>query len=253
MVFLHGLMGSLSNWRRIIKELESEFEILAYDQRGHGKSFRPPTGYAPMDYAKDLIELLDDLKWKEVFLVGHSMGGRNAIQAAALVPHRIKKLVIEDISPRGDEKGLQKIQFLLSQVPVPFPSREAARTYLFGPFEKEVLKGDSHAHVLAQFFYSNIITDETGRADWRFYKEGILESARMGREVDLWPTYEALSMPILIIRGEHSKDLTREEAQKMLQKQPRAQLVEVKGAGHWVHFDRPKEFIQAIADFFKSS
>ena len=59
LVFLHGLMGFASNWKRIARHFESDFEILIYDQRGHGRSFHPAKGFAPEDYAQDLFEILE--------------------------------------------------------------------------------------------------------------------------------------------------------------------------------------------------
>ena len=51
LVFLHGVMGSGANWRKITSLLQDRFQILTFDQRGHGRSFKPKSGYAPEDYA----------------------------------------------------------------------------------------------------------------------------------------------------------------------------------------------------------
>lgn len=73
LVFLHGLMGSWTNWRRIFADFETSYRILSFDQRGHGKSLRPDDGYAPEDFAGDLVTILKELGWQTVRLVGHSM------------------------------------------------------------------------------------------------------------------------------------------------------------------------------------
>src|SRR5512135_2152018 len=81
-VFLHGLMGSGVNWRKIAQSLEADYQVLIFDQRGHGRSFQPSSGYAPEDYANDLALILEELRWEKILLVGHSMGGRNALHFA---------------------------------------------------------------------------------------------------------------------------------------------------------------------------
>jgi len=78
-VFLHGLMGYGMNWRRIATGLQQNDIALVFDQRGHGKSIKPVTGYAHEDYADDLELIRRDLVWEDFNFVGHSMGGSNAL------------------------------------------------------------------------------------------------------------------------------------------------------------------------------
>ena len=101
LVFLHGLMGSMTNWRRITPAFENDYQILTYDQRGHGRSFHPQHGYKPTDFAGDLKAILDELGWYNIHLVGHSMGGRNALEFAYLFPRRADKLVISRRRAKG--------------------------------------------------------------------------------------------------------------------------------------------------------
>src|SRR4051812_14696740 len=97
LVFLHGLLGSTRNWMNIVPAFEENWQVLNIDQRGHGKSIKRDSGYAPQDFAQDLKEILSELKISEAVLVGHSMGGRNALTFTSLFPQMVKKLVLEDI------------------------------------------------------------------------------------------------------------------------------------------------------------
>jgi pimeloyl-ACP methyl ester carboxylesterase len=97
-------MGYALNFRRIAREFEATHRVLAYDQRGHGRSFHAdlaaePDAYSPERMADDLRLILDDLGWSRIRLVGHSMGGRVALTFAALYPERVESLVIVDIGP----------------------------------------------------------------------------------------------------------------------------------------------------------
>ena len=89
-VFLHGLMGYASNWRKVLSGLGTD-SYLAIDQRGHGRSFQPEQGYSAVDYAQDLRKITEELGWNRFVLVGHSMGGRNALAFAHLHPESVEK------------------------------------------------------------------------------------------------------------------------------------------------------------------
>lgn len=250
-MFLHGLMGSAANWRRIAKAFEDDFEVLAFDQRGHGRSFHAKDGYSRRDYAKDLELILNDLGWAEIALVGHSMGGRNAMEFASILPQRVKALVIEDIGPASSELAVSRTDKLIELVPTPFASRQAAKDF----FEKEYpdkISFHSQPEVISRFFLSNIEEKPDGTQDWRFDKEAIFASVRTGGGEELWHKFSSLKVPTLVVRGENSTDLPVKIFERMLAVLPGVRGVEIQGAGHWVHFDQPDAFIKVLKEFFHS-
>lgn len=247
-VFLHGLMGYGQNWRRIISALESTERVLAYDQRGHGRSFQPEANYAPEDYANDLMQILNELGWEKIILVGHSMGGRNVLNFAYRHPERVSKLVIEDIGPEANPNAHDYYEYLLNLVPTPFASREEAKRYFFDDFVKTA-KTRENIMVMANYFYSNMVEQPNGTVDWRFSKNGIINSVRQGRSDDRWEEVRGLQVPTLLIRGANSKELSRENYEGMLASNPLIKGVEIPGAGHWVHSDQPQPFIEALKVF----
>lgn len=249
LVFLHGLMGSASNWRSIAKAFEDRFQILAFDQRGHGRSFHPPTGYHPRDFAQDLERILKELGWTSIALVGHSMGGRNALEFALHFAHRVKALVVEDIGPDASSGAISRIEKLLELVPVPFASREQARQFFEGEYP-ELISFYPGSRTVAKFFLTNIEQKPNGEWDWRFAKTAILSALREGRNEDHWDTWRNLKMPVLLVRGDRSNDLTPEIFARMRSALPSATCVEIKDAGHWVHFDQPEAFIRVLKEFF---
>ncbi|MCR9082767.1 MAG: alpha/beta fold hydrolase, partial [Cyclobacteriaceae bacterium] len=108
LVILHGLFGSADNWFSIARELEKDFTLYLVDQRNHGDSPQDEEwNYSVM--VEDLKELLDDEGLSEVFLMGHSMGGKTAMNFAIEYPDRVKKLIVADISPRYYPVHHQKI------------------------------------------------------------------------------------------------------------------------------------------------
>jgi pimeloyl-ACP methyl ester carboxylesterase len=247
LVFLHGLMGSAANWRRITPSFQADFHILTFDQRGHGRSFHPADGYQPKDFANDLKLILEDLGWDQAILVGHSMGGRNALEFAGHFAPRVKALVLEDIAPKSE--SVEGIEKLLDLVDTPFASRVEAKRFFDEEYPKRIAF-NPQPKVVSQFFFTNIEKRADGRYDWRFAKEPIFAALNAARGEDRWDLYSQLKMPVLVVRGETSKDLPRPIFEKMLAVLPQAQGVEVKGAGHWVHFDQPEAFIGALKEFF---
>jgi pimeloyl-ACP methyl ester carboxylesterase len=247
-VFLHGLMGYSANWQKIVNSLKATERILTYDQRGHGRSMKPASGYAPEDYSQDLWKITEELGWESFILVGHSMGGRNVLNFAFQHPEKVTRLVVEDIGPEASDTALPYYEILLGMIPTPFPSREAARTFFQGEF-LEKAKTRDNPEMLGKFFYSNLEDQPDGTVDWRFSKKAIFDSIVQGRAEDRWQEVQGLTMPTLWIRGERSRELSPENYQKILQTNPLITGVEIPNAGHWVHADQPALFIQALKDF----
>ncbi len=249
LVFLHGVMGFAANWRRIAKAFEDRFQVLVFDQRGHGRSFHaPPGGYQPSSYAADLLRILDELGWQEVYLVGHSMGGRVALEFAAQHPQRVTRLVIEDIGPTMQESGSSLILRLLDTVPVPFSSKREAKAWFDTEFMR-IFANERQKEGLAAYLYANLIENENKEAGWRFSDAGVRESVAAGRAGDHWEVVRHLPMPTLFVRGEFSRDFPREVFQQVLRENPRIEGVEILGAGHWVHSDQPEIFIRVLTQF----
>ncbi|MEO0335969.1 MAG: alpha/beta hydrolase [Pseudomonadota bacterium] len=250
LVFLHGLMGSGGNWRRIAKTFQENYQVLTYDQRGHGRSFHAES-YKVEDFSSDLKAILDELGWDTVTLVGHSMGGRNAFHFASQHPVRVQKLVIEDISPAPDEASSEKIRRMINLVPTPFADRKQAKAFFENDFPKALL-GNPQAKTLADYFYTNMAEQPDGSTSWRFHLQGIFETMDQGRISERWAEVEGLKMPTLWMRGSESQDLSKEHFQRVLDLNAIIRGVEIAPSGHWIHFDQPEKFIQSLMDFFAS-
>lgn len=248
LVFLHGVMGYAANWRRIAKAFESDFQILTYDQRGHGRSFQPEHGYGPENYAQDLSNILSELGWKQITLVGHSMGGRVAMHFASVHPDQVSRLVIVDIGPSMHSTRESVVTRILDQVPVPFPSKRLAKDWFDHEFPR--LFADVPAKKgLADYLYANLRENEAKEAVWRFSEVAIRETVEHGRTTERWNEVRALKMATLLIRGEFSEDLPRDLYERMLKENSNIVGHEIKGAGHWVHSEQPEAFIEVVSRF----
>ena len=247
-VFVHGLMSFSANWRKIASKLETEFQCLIYDQRGHGRSFKPASGYAPENFAEDLNIITDELGWDQFHLVGHSMGARNAMVFANLHPEKVKTLTIEDMGPDSDPQVYSYYEQMLNAVPTPFKNRQEVKDF----FEKDYAKVFSpkeSASVLNLFLQANIEEKENGSYDWKFSKQAISEIARLGNSRDYWTEAKSFEMPVLLIHGESSHVLKQSTYQKMLDVNPHITGVQILGSGHWVHYEKYEEFTTTLRQF----
>ncbi len=136
-VFVHGLMAFSANWRKIASRIQNDFQCLIYDQRGHGRSFKPPSGYTPEDFAQDLDKITTELGWTSFHLVGHSMGGRNAMVFADLFPQKVRTLTIEDMGPDSDSQAVKYYENMLNFIPTPFLNKDEYKQFFLQRFEKE--------------------------------------------------------------------------------------------------------------------
>lgn len=248
LVFLHGLMGFLNNWGSITRRLSSKYQCLVYDQRGHGKSIKPESGYYPRDFAQDLSQILEALNWKSINLVGHSMGGRNALFFSYIHPEKLISLTIEDIGPEADPSNYLYYQKMLDAIPTPFLTRLDAQNYFNHQFELDFKTKESPKTIIP-FLMANLEEKSNGAYDWKFSKTGIIDSVREGRSEDMWPIIEKISIPTLYMRGENSKDLSKTVFNQVLAKNTLITGVEISDAGHWIHFDQPDVFASQLEAF----
>jgi pimeloyl-ACP methyl ester carboxylesterase len=105
-VLVHGLGGNLAAWHlRVVPELQTEFRLLTYDLRGHGRSDAPPVGYTTSDMVRDLKGILDGLGIERADIVGHSWGTDIALHFALLHPERVSRMVLVEaalLAPMAD-------------------------------------------------------------------------------------------------------------------------------------------------------
>lgn len=250
-VFVHGLMAFAANWRKIANKLEDRYQCLIYDQRGHGRSMKPESGYEPEDFAEDLYKITGELGWEHFHLVGHSMGGRVAMVFAHKYPDKVKTLCIEDIGADVIPNSYKYYEKMLNIVPTPFNSKEQMKSFfendyltLFTPHEQ--------AKVLLTFLQANIEEKESGLYDWKFSKQAVIDMVKEGHKKDYWLEVSSFKMPVLLVRGENSHVLKADEFEKMQMVNPVITGVEIKGAGHWVHYEKYEEFTKILSGFIGS-
>jgi esterase len=239
-IILHGLFGQSDNWNTLAKQFsEQGLEVYAVDQRNHGLSpWSREWNYEVM--SEDVLELISDNNLKEVILLGHSMGGKTAMQLALDHPEKIARLIVADMTPKAySGHNDAALKGLLSVDLAKVKSRKEA---------EEQLSNYIPDYGTKQFLLKNLYRREDGQYHWRFNLEVIAKNfGESGKGIDAEEKkYEGPSLFIRGGRSDYVKDADMTDIQKIF---PKAELITIEGAGHWVHAEKPKEFFEAVSAF----
>lgn len=252
-VMLHGLRSYAHTWEAVALPLLPEWRVIALDQRGRGQSdWDGRRDYYAQAYVRDLAVLVDHLGLERFVLVGHSMGGANAIIYGSQNARRVSALVIEDMGPgaSASSKGAERIKRELAETPASFGNWDEATV-----FWRKLRPNISEAALQSRVMHS-LKQGGDGRVVWRHDADGIAQArlaATPEQLVDLWPHVEALGMPTLLIRGANSDLLSAETAAEMCRRNPRIQHTNIAAATHYVHDDNLSDFNAALQRFISGS
>jgi esterase len=241
LVILHGLFGSLDNWATMAKSLGNYFHVITMDLRNHGNSLHSDDwNYGLM--ANDVKETLTALNLQKVFMAGHSMGGKTAMEFAARFPECIEKLMVIDISPRYYAPHHQSILNALFSLDLEqIQTRKEAEEKLSQTISDQGTR---------QFLLKNLYWKEAGKLAWKFNLETIAKKIEIVGE----KTPEGnitIQKPILFIKGSSSGYINATDEKNIPEIFPQASVFTIEGAGHWVHAEKPAELFSCFVDFFK--
>lgn len=208
-LLLHGFLSHARIWDSFASRISSKYHVLALDQRGHGLSSWSKDGaYSLDDHFSDLTGFIELLDLKNLIIIGHSMGGRNALFYTACCPERVKGLILVDARPANTDESVSALKNLLSG------------------FKPGAANG----------YDPNLIL-------------GVELAGYMVEE--LWSFMEGLTCPTLVIRGEYSRFLSREEAERMCRLIQSAEFVEMPRTSHLPMLENPAVFRDTVLLFLK--
>jgi pimeloyl-ACP methyl ester carboxylesterase len=239
--FLHGGSAHAHWFDLVAPAFAEQFHLVALDQRGHGESqWAEPPAYATEDFAGDLLGVMDALGWERMTVVGHSMGGHNAMGFAAWHPDRVSRLVIVDSRPTIPPERLDRMRTRGRRAPRLHPDPDSAiRAFRLLPRET-VAAPELLTHLARAGFVERA-------GGWVYRFDPACNGSR--RPVDAWPLLGRITAPTLIVRGELSPVLPRDMAERLRTAIPTAALVEIPGVYHHLVLDNPAAFVRALAAF----
>ncbi len=243
---LHGFAEGAEVWDFLLPYLNGPWQIFAIDQRGHGLSDRAPEGhYTTFHFVGDIEDFAITMGLQKFSLVGHSMGGRNALVYAALHPDRVERLVVIDYGPELAAEGRRRIVRALKTRRDIFPLEEMIQAFI----EENPRLDRPKAEALLRRICKPLGNGLWGwRCDLRLL-QAIREGRRVLRDVDLWEFIPRVKCPMLLLRGADSDLLRPEGAKKMAEAMVDCRVVEIPEAGHAVPVDNPQATSSAIVHF----
>jgi esterase len=237
LIILHGLFGSLDNWMTLAKKMGEHFEVFVLDARNHGQS--PHNNEFNYDImADDLYEFILHHNIIDPIIIGHSMGGKTAMQFAMNYPTQLTKLIVADIAPKSYPVHHNVIiDGMLALNLDKITTRKEA--------DKELSK---HLNDFStrQFLLKNLYWVEKEKLAWRFNLPIInRDIAIIGQGLENIQTFEK---PTLFIRGEKSNYITSNDYEAIKTIFPNTQIKTI-DSGHWVHAEKPTEFLEILFGF----
>jgi esterase len=237
-ILLHGLFGDLDNLGNLARELATSHQVIQVDLPNHGGSPHSAEMSWPQ-MCTELLALLDQHGWQQVCLIGHSLGGKLAMQFALRYPHRVTQLVVVDIapvtySPRHNQviaalqavaKGVDISRKEAEAIMVPWLTEPGVRQFLLKSYQP--MQG------------------------WRFNLPALVDNYPALMAWDLVSGH--FDGPTLFIKGGLSDYLLAEHQAGILQLFPAAKARIIPDAGHWLHAEKPLLFNKLVVDFLSIS
>lgn len=239
-MILHGIFGLSDNWATIGRRLAERFEVYIPDQRNHGQSPHSDTFnyYALTD---DLTGFLDDRQIMKATLIGHSMGGKVAMNFALERPSRVDRLVVIDISTRKYPGRQQHIEILNTMMSVDFDKVETREDI------EKMIAGKIPSERIRQFILKNVYRLGKKRLAWRLNAGAIYDNLENVFEGIASPL--KFNKPALFIKGGRSEYITREDYELIRKNFPAAEFRVIEQASHWIHADAPDELCTILSDY----
>jgi pimeloyl-ACP methyl ester carboxylesterase len=240
MIILHGLFGSSDNWYTLSKVFSANYRVFTIDQRNHGQS--PHSN--EHDYkllTEDLEEFIDEHKLEKPIILGHSMGGKTAMNFAIKNPAKTGRLIVVDIMPKSYPLHHDHILSGMKSLDLAsLKTRGEAEEIL----SKKIPKVDER-----QFIMKNLARDEQQHFEWKINLASLDANIdKMGEGLQYEGQYTG---PTLFIRGEKSGYYKSGDEATVAKYFPNVKWVTL-DTGHWVQAEKPQEFSKVVLEWLRS-
>ena len=241
-VILHGLMGSSANWRAVQSALSATHRVICLDLPNHGAS--PHVARFDLrSLAEDAVETMDALGVGRAVIIGHSLGGKVAMQMAGEFPERVRGLVVVDITPRAFQPVHLFVLRACQQLPLEGVTRRAD---LDAALAQSIPQAETR-----DFLLKNVVRDADGAFVWRVPLHYLIDNYQsVSDAVSMTAPYRG---PALFVAGGDSPFHVERDADLIGGWFPSVRLVTIPGAGHLVHADQPDAFIRVTRQFLEEN
>ncbi len=253
-LLLHGFSNEAHIWDDLVPTLAPAYRVLALDQRGHGESDADEgSGYDHETMARDVEAVLESLGIERLVVCGHSMGGRVSMRFAERNPEKLAGLILVDVGPELDERGVSRITTDAERQEPVFESRDQYASLLSRNYPA------ARPEAIQRMAEHELRERPDGKFELKLRLDmKALRARRAETETEeyvreetrrLWSILEGLACPTLVVRGAASDVLSPEVADRMEEAIPNGELAVIAQAGHSVMTDNPDAFRDAVARF----
>lgn len=237
LLLIHGLFGSADNWRGIAKQLATTRQVISVDLRNHGRSFQHPRQNYPL-MAADIADVLDELDLDTADLLGHSIGGKVAMQFAVDQPQRLNKLIVVDIALRQyPDSHSQIFKDLMAVNLAQYSQRNQVDKALAATIPDPTVRS---------FLLMNL-TRQDEQLVWRINLQHLF--CNYPALLQAITPAEPINRPTLFLSGGDSDYISTADRQQIRHWFSDVRLLRIANAGHWVHADQPDAFCQTVESF----
>jgi pimeloyl-ACP methyl ester carboxylesterase len=252
-ILLHGYAQNSHMWRPLMVELAKTRLVIAPDLRGFGQSSKPATGYYKKTMAQDIHALAAALGFKHATVVGHDIGLMVAYAYAAQYPTEVDRIVLMDAFLPG--VGDWKTVWLL---------RDLWHFHFYGETPLKLVAG--RERIYFEHFWNDFAADPTRsvpEADRRFYAKAYAQPGAMRAGFEVFRAFEQdakdfaefshnkLAIPMLVLTGEKASGEFLIEQARLVD--TNVDGVVIKGSGHWLMEEAPKQVIPQLVAFINKS
>lgn len=240
-VILHGFLGMADNWKTLGTQWsELGYEVHLLDQRNHGRSIHSADfSYELM--AQDLMEYCEHHNLKDIILLGHSMGGKVAMQFASEYPEMLEKLIIADIAPK--EYAPHHSDIINALQAVNFESITSRNEV------DEILSSRIPDMGTRLFLMKSLFRKDKNKFAWRFNLKALATSQSMIGSHS--PFDNIIQIPTLFLKGGNSGYIIDNDKMVIDAAFAKANIITIPNAGHWLHAEQPELFSNAVLDFIR--
>lgn len=238
LLILHGYFGMSDNWKTLGNQFSEDFQVHLIDQRNHGRSFHSDDfNYSIL--ADDLYHYIQHHQLEDIYLIGHSMGGKTAMLFAVTYPDLVDKLIVVDISPKAYQPHHNAILAGLNSIDFSFHTSRKLVNAQLSKYISEL--------GIRQFLMKNVYWREKGILDFRFNLKSLTENnSEVGKPL---PQNTQFSKETLFLKGQRSGYIIPEEQMIIDNHFSNNKVIEIANAGHWLHAENPKQFYKEVCVF----
>ena len=249
LVLLHGVGQTCHTWDLFAAAMSEHFHVMAFDQRGHGDTdWAPDKDYSRASMVKDANAFTDELGLDRFFLTGMSMGGANSLAFTANYPDKVEALVVVDVGPRVEPKGVKHIRdFMKNYREFDSLDEAAAIIHKFNPRR-------SLAIIRKYTVVYNLKQLPSTKWTWKYdtyFSDGHRQVDIKQMQDELSVAVKKIQCPTLLVRGGDSDVFSLDGARDLQENIHGSEFALVEKAGHSVMGDNPVGFESAVRGFYQ--